>query len=171
MSPPPVAVRVVTPLTVLTVEPAKIETWPLPPAEFAQKTIGPPFDCMVTAALLMIAPVALKVTAALEPLEIVLVAIVMSPPVEVIAIPFAPAEVIAPVPLKLRAVTETEPFAFKVPAPVYAPLPITVMFPLSVVLRFEPTATAPPQTSMFPLIAAGVEMVIADVLPDLPKAK
>ena len=139
-------------------------------SESAQRVTGPPFDCR--ALLIKRFAVAFKtIGASALVLALIAAPVVMFPAGAVTVTPPSPAEVIAPVPVNAEAVTETEPFAFKVPAPVYAPLPITVMFPPSVVPRFEPTATALPQTSMFPLIAAGVEIVIADVLPDLPKAK
>jgi hypothetical protein len=51
-------------------------------------------------------------------LAVIAAPVVRSPAVAIIVTPFAPAEVIAPVPVNAVAVTETEPFAFNVPAPV-----------------------------------------------------
>ena len=86
-------------------------------SESAHRVTAPPFDCRA----LLIKRFAVdfnKIGAIALVLALIAAPVVRSPAVAVMAIPPSPAEVIAPVPLKLSALTEIEPLAFTVPAPV-----------------------------------------------------
>ena len=112
--PPP---RVTSPPLETIDEPASMR---MPPwavsSESAHRVTEPPLLCralftrMLAVALSNTGAVALVFTVMAAP-------VVMFPPVAKIETPLAPAEVIAPVPAKLCAVIETDPLAFKAPAP------------------------------------------------------
>jgi hypothetical protein len=105
-------------------------------------------------------------------LALIAAPVVMSPAVAVTVTPPTPAEVIAPVPVNDEAVTETEPFAFKVPAPVYAPLARTVMLPAVVVAIDLETVTAAPLIVTDPATEIVPPVIVTpDVFPVLPIRK
>ena len=96
----------------------------------------------------------------------------MFPPEAVIAIPSAPALVIAPVPECESALITTFPFAFKTPEPVYAPDAVMVMFPPLVVVRFALFVMAAPISSMLPRVEIVPALTVtSEVFPVLPTRK
>jgi hypothetical protein len=105
-------------------------------------------------------------------LALIAAPVVRFPAVAVTVTPPSPTEVRAPVPAKLSALTEIEPLAFNVPAPVYAPVATTAMLPAVVVaIELETVTAAPlivtgPATEMAP-----PEIVTPDVFPVFPIRK
>ena len=146
----------------------------VPPAELSlsdQSTILPELVLIGDAEEVDTFTEAFAKNLALSAVTVLVLVSATSPAVAVIDVPVLPPEVVVPVAPKLPLEMIMFPPAFKLPAPVYAPEPTTVMSPLEFVAWLAEIVTAPPQMSISPLIVVASSSVMFAVLPLLPSAR